>query len=246
MSHQAVQWVLRDAPDLPPSCFAVLMGLAWHAGETGRDAYPSEPTLAGYARKTVRQVRRDLRDLEDGGLIRRGDQGAVGHLLPQYRPTVYDLAMDRTPMSGLEGTPVSGPDRTPRAARPDMGDQPDRTPMSANMSLERDRKDLSLRADPVASLAAHVGADEREIQLLIDKLENDPAVKAPLPYLRACHANGDLPAMLAEIRAQPATAGLVVVQPWCGECDEHTRQVERDDGRVARCSRCHPLRKAAS
>lgn len=28
---------------------------------------------------------------------------------------------------------------------------------------------------------------------------------------------------------------------WCGQCDENTRQVERDDG-VGRCRVCHPLR----
>ena len=29
--------------------------------------------------------------------------------------------------------------------------------------------------------------------------------------------------------------------PHCGLCDPATRHVERDDGRTARCSRCHPL-----
>ena len=28
---------------------------------------------------------------------------------------------------------------------------------------------------------------------------------------------------------------------WCGKCDPDTRQVELDDGRVARCGVCHPL-----
>jgi len=31
--------------------------------------------------------------------------------------------------------------------------------------------------------------------------------------------------------------------PWCGECDERTRQTETD-GRPARCPRCHPLTAA--
>lgn len=29
--------------------------------------------------------------------------------------------------------------------------------------------------------------------------------------------------------------------PWCGQCDENTRQVDTDDGKVARCQNCHPL-----
>lgn len=28
---------------------------------------------------------------------------------------------------------------------------------------------------------------------------------------------------------------------WCGHCDPHTRQTELTDGRMARCSTCHPL-----
>lgn len=28
---------------------------------------------------------------------------------------------------------------------------------------------------------------------------------------------------------------------WCGECDQTTRQLETDDGRVRRCPTCHPL-----
>lgn len=29
--------------------------------------------------------------------------------------------------------------------------------------------------------------------------------------------------------------------PWCGQCDQGTRQRELEDGRPARCPRCHPL-----
>lgn len=32
---------------------------------------------------------------------------------------------------------------------------------------------------------------------------------------------------------------------WCGECDENTRQVEREDGGVGRCRDCHPLRSVS-
>lgn len=32
--------------------------------------------------------------------------------------------------------------------------------------------------------------------------------------------------------------------PWCGKCDQATRQRERDDGRMERCPDCHPLREA--
>lgn len=35
-----------------------------------------------------------------------------------------------------------------------------------------------------------------------------------------------------------------VVPDWCGECDEHSRQIEVDD-RVGRCPTCHPHRSSA-
>lgn len=38
---------------------------------------------------------------------------------------------------------------------------------------------------------------------------------------------------------------LQVVHKWCGQCDPNTKQIELDDGRVARCPRCHPRRSAS-
>lgn len=83
------------------------------------------------------------------------------------------------------------------------------------------------------------------MSLLVEKVRRDhPHVKAASAWLRRCHENGDLAAMLAEVRA--ASALKVVPPPWCRACDERTRQVELDDGRLARCSVCHPLRRVAS
>lgn len=46
-------------------------------------------------------------------------------------------------------------------------------------------------------------------------------------------------ARLARERASPK---LPSKPDWCGQCDENTRQVEREDGGVGRCRDCHPLR----
>lgn len=35
----------------------------------------------------------------------------------------------------------------------------------------------------------------------------------------------------------------VRAEPWCGECDERTRQIELDGGALKRCPTCHPLRE---
>jgi len=93
MSIEAMNWVLTQAPDLPAALQPVLMGLASHAHGDGTNAYPSQDRLAFYARKGERQIRRDLEQLEELGLIVRGDQRVVAHIDARYRPIVWNLAM---------------------------------------------------------------------------------------------------------------------------------------------------------
>ncbi|MFG3705978.1 helix-turn-helix domain-containing protein [Micromonospora sp. NPDC047670] len=95
MSIEAVAWALNHAPDVPPQCLAVLIGLANHAHANGRAAYPTQDRLAHYARKSVRSVQRDLDELARRGLIRRGDQRHTAFLPADRRPVVWDLAMER-------------------------------------------------------------------------------------------------------------------------------------------------------
>src|SRR5690554_6229292 len=114
MSVHALTWALEDAPDVPPHLVATLVGLANHADEHGRGAYPSQPRLARYTRKGERNVRRDLDALESLGLIRRGDQRYTAHLPPDRRPVVWDLAMERrrapAPRPGERGRPPARDD----------------------------------------------------------------------------------------------------------------------------------------
>lgn len=91
VSFEATKWVLESAPNLPPHLAMTLVALAWHADKEGRAAYPSQATLAGYTRKSERAVRKDLRELLELGLIRKGDGRAVEHLPADKRPTVYDV-----------------------------------------------------------------------------------------------------------------------------------------------------------
>jgi hypothetical protein len=95
VSIEAVTWALNHAPDVPPQCLAVLIGLANHAHANGRAAYPTQDRLAHYARKSVRSVQRDLDELARRGLIRRGDQRHTAFLPADRRPVVWDLAMER-------------------------------------------------------------------------------------------------------------------------------------------------------
>ncbi|OKI53801.1 helix-turn-helix domain-containing protein [Micromonospora sp. CB01531] len=120
MSIEAVSWALSEAPDVPPSCLAVLIGLANHAHADGRGAFPSQERLAFYARKSVRAVRNDLAELARVGLIRRGDQRHASLLPADRRPIVWDLAMQRRrPLPAALETAgraaVGPPDRGPGA-----------------------------------------------------------------------------------------------------------------------------------
>lgn len=89
-------WALdhRQTGPLPAEARLVLVSLADYTDPTGRNAYPSAPTLAHRLGVTVRSVRRALALLLDLGLIRHGDQSAVAHIRADRRPTVHDLALD--------------------------------------------------------------------------------------------------------------------------------------------------------
>jgi hypothetical protein len=118
-------WVLNDAPGLPANAFGTLMGLANHADHEGRGARAAQATLGKYARKTDRQIRRDLTELEELGLIRRGDQRLVAHLPPMKRPIVWDLAMELRETVDSDRTPTTGHGSPAGHARPVTDVQPD-------------------------------------------------------------------------------------------------------------------------
>lgn len=103
MSTEALKWAIELAPPMPAQLVATLAGLANHADTKGRGAYPSLAKLAAYACKAERSVRRDLRQLQELGLIRPGDPNRTLHLPSDRRPEVYDLAMELTVPGGRAG-----------------------------------------------------------------------------------------------------------------------------------------------
>ncbi|GAA1795550.1 helix-turn-helix domain-containing protein [Planosporangium flavigriseum] len=138
MSIETVSWALSDAPDVPPQCLAVLIGLANHAHANGRAAYPSQERLAHYARKSVRSVRRDLDELLRLGLIRRGDQRHTAFLPADRRPVVYDLATERRrPLPG-----ALDPFAEPQSGRPTEAPEPVDNPADAHVLPVGDRADV--------------------------------------------------------------------------------------------------------
>lgn len=76
-------------------------------------------------------------------------------------------------------------------------------------------------------------------QLLAERVgANTHGVRSPYAALRARLSDFQDPPP-PQPQQEPHKA------PWCGLCDEQTRQVERPDGRITRCPRCHPLVDAA-
>lgn len=103
MSLEATVWALKYAPPMKPEYLGTLIGLAEHADVRGRGAYPAVATLAAYACKSERSVKRDLKGLLEDGLIRLGKQSLAAHLPSGKRPKVYDLAVERTVPGGRAG-----------------------------------------------------------------------------------------------------------------------------------------------
>ena len=103
MSLQAMLWALQapEAAQASDGARLVLISLADAATADGSAAWPSARTIAEGLVVSVRTVRRRLEELEERGLIRRGDQRLVGHLRADRRPTVYDLAM-APPLTGTD------------------------------------------------------------------------------------------------------------------------------------------------
>lgn len=149
-------WALVQAPDVPPQCVSLLIGLANHADSRGRGAYAGQKLLAGYARKSDRSVRNDLDVLLERGIIRRGDQSLAGHIPADCRPVVYDLAMERKQTSGRKQTSArqqASAATSDRLTEPQASDQEERggsgstvpagSELPAGSTEQRERKQAS-------------------------------------------------------------------------------------------------------
>jgi hypothetical protein len=93
MSIKVTSWALNDAPVDDPVLVLVLVAMAERANDDGTATYQSVATIAHKARISVRTCQTRLRQLEEAGLIRRGDQEFTAHLKAGQRPVVYDLAV---------------------------------------------------------------------------------------------------------------------------------------------------------
>jgi hypothetical protein len=266
MSVQALAWAIEDAPGVPAELVSLLIGLANHADETGRGAWPSLALLAEYTRKSERQVRRGLRELELLGLIRPGDQRITGHIRPDRRPPVYDLSMERAgarlaariAQQAEQGT---GQQRevTDVLPLPERGDAHDRssvsrgdiqgrhggTPTSPKPYLEPSTKNPLPPAAPrpgaeiqtaTATATATVGPGAAIGRPAQPASAAPPGCSRENPAHQNCRACGTTRRQLADAARRVAAQP----SPLCGECDNGWIMTAGPDGQdlAAKCPTC--------
>ena len=114
-----MMWVKKHAPTKNATEMCILYALADRANDDGTGCWPYYETLADEARCSVPTIKRHIKELEDRGLIIRGDQRKVSGY-PRYRkPVVWDLDMslrrepkkvgyqpDTSPERGINGDKV--------------------------------------------------------------------------------------------------------------------------------------------
>ena len=91
MSIKVISWVREHAPTENPAELCILYSLADRANDDGQGCWPSVATMAEESRCSERTVQRHLRNLEQRGIIVRGDQRLVERYRADRRPIVWDL-----------------------------------------------------------------------------------------------------------------------------------------------------------
>lgn len=170
------------------------------------------------------------------------------HCLPEKGVTLADpFSAD---VKGVNPTLEKGSNSVGKRGQPQLADL-----RELDRSLNRWANPSSSLSRAVSALQSAVpDATEREIRAIVSQLEQDPKVRYAAAYLAKAVSNGDAPVLVAEARNRldrdAAWAGFTAhtgkpaangeQRPWCGKCsDDRTRQVDLDDGTVARCPDCH-------
>jgi hypothetical protein len=231
---------------------AVALGREWPAGDSQE------------ARKvrgaTERAIKRGRRDLVEAGALWRSRRAAPG------RTACYALNL-RTLNGGQSLSPVSA--LTGDSHRPNGGHSlsltgdthcpPEEYLGIQGSSLSRAGEDSDPSAgEPrddrffsdetnnnpadaavVAEVCSRMGWDESAAKAVVTTIRLEHAPRNVRAYVRACRDDD-----LAALKPQPKQWHHVPVKewpPWCGECENAVdRFVDVEDGRVARCPRCHP------
>lgn len=223
MSVESISWALNLEVPMDPTTKLVLVGICNHDGDGG--SWPKLATLARYAGISERSVRRQLRTLEEMGLITTEvNAGGTAKTRADARPNLYTVHRDGgTPMSSRGGTPVTPRGRTPMSSEP--SNEPSTEP--SNSPLPPHDASVAPEETPqtVASLPAVREAHEEAFETfwaLYGRV--GPRKKAHECFLRALRVTkGDPEPILTGLRAwraywdTPGAAKVKWPQGWLSE-----------------------------
>lgn len=107
MSIQAMVWAMDQEVVENATARHVLLVLANYADVHGKAAFPSADTLVRQTGLSERAVRNKLVEMEEMGVIVRGNQAIVQAYIDRgdRRPVCYDLAMPQEEKRGASGAP---------------------------------------------------------------------------------------------------------------------------------------------
>lgn len=139
MSIEAMRWAMDLELETlaSPTARYVLLILGNYAGEDGKHAFPAIQTIARKTGFKERTVQKALRQLEDLGIVRLGNQAIVAAHIdrPDKRPTVYDLALQSCGSAGETAVEKGGDRGEPRSPRAPAG----RTSEQSGVNLTTER-----------------------------------------------------------------------------------------------------------
>ncbi|GAA4851289.1 hypothetical protein GCM10025787_38080 [Saccharopolyspora rosea] len=257
MSLRVMNWVWENSPAKGTELL-MLLAIADNAADDGTNAFPSVSTLARKTRLDQRTVQRVVRKLAAQGFLvveERGGREAnrytvlmdaelstpPAHCHPRQSATggtgaAPGVAQLRHPTPGTAVPPeppgtVLEPSTGAREAASDVEEGESTQDIEAVLNglgpAWRLTPKQRQRLAPKVVEALEAGWSTRR---LAEHLGANPdGVKSPAAVLSA--RLDDLPPVMAR---RPERT------PWCGQCDEEFRQVERADGRWVRCPTCHP------
>ncbi len=247
-----LQWLaeLRDDFDLPDKQWRVATMLAlrldWPHGRTG---YASVAQLRQDADASKQTVWRSTKRLCDEGRLKRtkrgGHRGRGGRESSQWAIVLRsEGSTGETRPQGSTGETLGSEGSNDHAGRFHSSVPPTRPSGLTAAAQAPAAPPAPVRADreAVRHVAGYAGLTREQAETAVTELAGHVVPASQLAYILKITSKAKLrkAAGLAG-RGAPRTGTAAAKPPWCGKCDEHTRQTEDDQGRPARCPDCHPL-----
>ena len=247
-----LQWLaeLRDDFDLPDKQWRVATMLAlrleWPHGRSG---YASVAQLMEDAAASKQTVWRSTKRLCDAGRLKRTKRG--GHRGRGARESSQWAIVLRSEGSTGETTPEGSTGETlgsegsnDHAGRFHSSVPPTRPSGLTAAAQAPAAPPAPVRADreAVRHVAGYAGLTLEQAETAVAELAGHVVPASQLAYVRKITSKPKFRTAAGLPGRAARRAGTPAAKPgWCGKCDERTRQIEDDQGRLARCPDCHPL-----